>query len=148
MMTTITNLRDLLKGQVILVIDDEPDSLEVAETLLEDLDAEILTAKNGQEGLEMALQHVPSFIISDLSMPVMSGWELIERLKKDRRTIDIPVIALTAHAMTGDRQKAIAAGFHNYLSKPLNPDTFVKDLLRVVLDTAQFVELMKQAKSE
>jgi CheY-like chemotaxis protein len=74
------------------------------------------------------------FIISDLSMPVMSGWEMLTELRNDTLTVNIPVIALTAHAMQGDRNRAIAAGFHNYLIKPLRPQTFIKDLLNVVMD--------------
>ena len=124
----------LLKGMKILVIDDEPDSLEVASTLLEMYDAIVFTAADGREGLAKAKEHQPTFIISDLSMPVMSGWEMLTELRNDTTTMGIPVIALTAHAMQGDRNKAIAAGFHNYLIKPLRPQTFIKDLLNVVMD--------------
>ena len=123
-----------LRDRKILIIDDEPDSLEVASILLEMYDADVVTATNGKEGLEEARKHRPVFIISDLSMPEMSGWEMLDALKRDRSTLDIPVIALTAHAMTGDRTRAIAAGFHNYLVKPLKPDTFINDLLHVVMD--------------
>jgi len=121
-------------GKTILIIDDEPDSLEVAETLLEDLEVIILTATNGAEGLAIALKERPDYIISDLSMPEMDGWEFIEAMKNNRVTMDIPVIALTAHAMPSDRTKAIAAGFHNFLTKPLNPETFVNDFIRVVIE--------------
>ena len=131
----------LLKNQRILVIDDEPDSLEVAMILLEMYDVQVLTATNGQEGLEAAKQFRPLFIISDLSMPEMSGWEMLDALKQDRTTLDIPVIALTAHAMEGYRKRAIAAGFHNYLTKPLRPDTFIRDLLDVVMDIPMIAEL-------
>ena len=131
----------LLKDQRILVIDDEPDSLEVAMILLEMYDVQVLTATNGQEGLEAAKQFRPLFIISDLSMPEMSGWEMLDALKRDRTTLDIPVIALTAHAMEGDRNRAIASGFHNYLTKPLRPDTFIRDLLDVVMDIPMIAEL-------
>lgn len=133
---------NILKGQKILVIDDEPDNLEVVSVLLQMCDAEVLVAFNGQEGLEIAREHQPKFIISDLSMPVMSGWEMIHILKNDRATMDIPVIALTAHAMAGDRTRALAAGFHNYLSKPLQPATFIRDLLQLVMDTPAMAELL------
>jgi CheY-like chemotaxis protein len=123
-----------LKGRKILVIDDEPDNLEVVQILLEMNDVDVITATNGQEGLIEARKHHPIFIISDLSMPDTSGWEMLEALKQDSAIMDIPVIALTAHAMEGDRSRAIAAGFHNYLTKPLRPDTFINDLLQVVMD--------------
>lgn len=134
----------LLKGQKVLVIDDEPDSLEVVAMLLEMYGVEVVTATNGEEGLASARQHRPVFIISDLSMPEMSGWEMLHELKLNRASLDIPVIALTAHAMEGDRNRAIAAGFHNYLIKPLKPDTFINDLLRVVMDIPAIAELKEQ----
>jgi CheY-like chemotaxis protein len=90
------------------------------------------------------MEHRPAFIISDLSMPVMTGWEMLHELKLDRATMDIPVIALTAHAMEGDRTKAIAAGFHNYLTKPLRPQTFIRDLLHVVIDIPAIAALMNE----
>lgn len=140
---TTPNANRILRGQVVLVIDDEPDSLEVASILLEMYEAKVITAVNGREGLALARKLRPFFIISDLSMPEMSGWEMINALKKDRATLDIPVIALTAHAMEGDRTRAIGAGFHNYLTKPLKPATFIRDLLHVVMDIPAIAELMK-----
>lgn len=134
-MIQLADYQQHLEGKVILVVDDEADSLEVAETLLDELEMDIITATNGKEALEIAIRKHPDFIITDLSMPEMTGWDLVAALKQDRATLEIPVIALTAHAMAGDRHRAIAAGFHNYLTKPLNPDTFVTDFLAVVLDT-------------
>ena len=126
--------RDVLKGWKVLVVDDEPDSLDVATLLLEMYGATVFSGVNGIDGLDKATSVRPDFIISDLSMPKMSGWEMLEKLKSERSTLDIPVIALTAHAMDGDRNRAIAAGFHNYLSKPLQPETFVTDLLSLLID--------------
>jgi CheY-like chemotaxis protein len=113
--------QDILQGWDVLVIDDEPDSLEVASHILRFYQANVMTAST-------------RLIISDLSMPVMDGWELIFELKNDRTTSDIPVIALTAHAMIGDRTRAIGAGFHNYLTKPLTPSTFMRDLLGLLTE--------------
>ena len=138
---TQPHLLDLLQGQKILVVEDEPDSLEVASILLQMYDVDVITATNGREGLDQARKHHPKFIISDLSMPEMSGWEMVHHLKDDRSTTDIPVIALTAHSMTGDRERALAAGFHNYLSKPLRPETFVNDLMKLVADTPELAHL-------
>ena len=128
---------NVLTGKTILIVEDEPDSLEVATLLLEMHGAHVVTASNGKEGLEATRKHKPVFVISDLSMPEMSGWQMLHELKKDRTTLGIPVVALTAHAMEGDRTRAIAAGFHNYLTKPLTPETFIQDLLRVVIDTPE-----------
>jgi CheY-like chemotaxis protein len=134
---------DLLKNWKVLVVDDEPDSLEVAKTLLEMYGAQVESASNGMAGLQHARNLTPDFIICDLSMPEMNGWEMVRELKKDRATAEIPVIALTAHAMEGDRQRAIAAGFHNYLSKPLNPYNFVNDLLNLLMDIPSTAAMLR-----
>mgnify|MGYP000983362338 CR=1 FL=1 len=131
-----------MEGWTVLVVDDEPDSLDVASTLLEMVGVSVLIASNGKLGLELARAHRPRFIISDLSMPEMSGWEMLKHLKADVATQDIPVIALTAHAMRGDRERAVAAGFHNYLTKPLRPETFINDLLKLLVDIPQMAGML------
>lgn len=134
--------RNMLAHWIVLVVDDEPDSLEVASRILRHYGAEVITAGDGKEGLQKIQSLRPTLIISDLSMPVLDGWGLIYELKRNRVTIDIPVIALTAHAMVGDRTRAINAGFHNYLTKPLTPATFLKDLLRLLVDLPEFAEVV------
>src|SRR5262245_11432663 len=118
--------KKILKGWDVVVVDDDPMSLTVASTILSHYGALVHKAINGHEGLNVIRLVQPKFVISDLSMPVMDGWQMIAELNKDRTMTHIPVIALTAHAMLGDRQKAIAAGFHNYLTKPLTPATFIR----------------------
>lgn len=125
---------DLLKGWDIVVIDDEEDSLMVAQIILDEYGANTHTAMNGEEGLAIIRKVRPRFIISDLSMPVLDGWGLISKLHADPSVKDIPAIALTAHAMVGDRERAIAVGFHNYLSKPLTVETFIQDLVKLLVD--------------
>lgn len=134
--------RDILKDWEVVVLDDEPDSLEVAVRVLRFYGATVHTAANGREGLEVVKAAHPRFIITDLSMPVMDGWEFLYELRQNLATANIPVIALTAHAMAGDRERGIEAGFHNYLTKPLTPATFMNDLLRLLIDVPEFaVEL-------
>ena len=135
---------NLLNDWTVLVVDDEPDSIEVVRTLLELCGARVITADNGETGFIEAKQNRPDFIISDLSMPGVSGWEMLERLKTELSTQQIPIIALTAHAMDGDRNRAIAAGFHNYLSKPLEPETFVSDLLGLLVDVPNIAKLLNR----
>ncbi len=134
--------RDVLKDWDILLVEDEADSRDVAERILKFYGAKVHSATNGQSALEMlTVQSLrPKFIICDLSMPIMDGWAFVARLKRDRPTLDIPIIALTAHAMLGDREKAIAAGFHNYLTKPLTAKTFMTDLLRVLVDIPELFD--------
>ena len=131
---------NLLEGWNIVVLDDEEDSLEVAEIILLEYGATVSTAINGQEGLEVVREVKPDFVISDLSMPVMDGWGFISSMKKDPELSNIPVIALTAHAMVGDRERAVSAGFHNYLTKPLTVDTFMTDLVKLLIDIPELVE--------
>jgi CheY-like chemotaxis protein len=134
----------LLANWKVLVADDEPDSQFVAQTLLEMCGAQVITANNGSEGYERAKLHRPNFIISDLSMPDMSGWQMLHALKKNFGTRDIPVIALTAHAMQGDRNRAIEVGFHNYLVKPLKPETFINDLLILLMDVPDLLRRLNK----
>jgi CheY-like chemotaxis protein len=126
--------RALLEGWYVLIVDDDMQSLDVARRILKFYGADVYTANNGLEALDI-MQHVhPKFVVSDIEMPIMDGWEMVQRLKNNRETMNIPVIALTAYAMVGDREKAIAAGFHNYLSKPLNPATFMSELVSLLED--------------
>ncbi|MBZ0304823.1 MAG: response regulator [Anaerolineae bacterium] len=131
---------NLLEGWKIVVIDDEEDSLEVAQVILDAYGANVHTASNGEAGLEIVRHTQPSFVISDLSMPTMDGWGFINAMKSDVALSHIPVIALTAHAMVGDRERAVGAGFHNYLTKPLTVDTFMADLLKLLVDIPSLAE--------
>jgi CheY-like chemotaxis protein len=122
--------QDAFQNWTVVVVEDDPDSLMVVTMLLEMHGATVISASNGQEGLEVIQAHRPRFVISDLSMPEMSGWELIETLKQgDRPIAEIPVIALTAHAMDYDRRRAINAGFQNFITKPLQPEKFIKQIV-------------------
>ena len=134
---------DLLKGWDIVVIDDEPDSLEVARYILDFYGAHVHTAINGKEGIALVEKIRPRFVISDLSMPEMDGWEFLSKLKSAISTQNIPVIALTAHAMKGDRERAISAGFYNYLTKPLTASTFIDELLILLMDIPQLAQYLR-----
>jgi len=123
-----------LENWLVLIVDDEEDSLEVAQLLLEMAGAQVLTAMNGREALEIIGMHRPHFILSDLSMPEVDGWRLVYDLNRGHSTPDIPVIALTAHAISGDRERALKAGFANYIAKPLDPDKFIQQLLKMLVE--------------
>lgn len=136
---------DLLSGWRVLVVEDDPFSLDVATIMLEAHGAEVHAAEDGAQGLGLAQSIRPNFILSDISMPEMDGWMLIHELKRDPRTKDIPVIALTAHAMKGYRERAIASGFHNFLTKPLTPETFIHDLIILLVDVPELTAQLQDS---
>jgi CheY-like chemotaxis protein len=103
----------------ILIVEDNELNLDLLIQLLED-DYVLTTADNGAAGVEMARQEQPDLILMDMSLPVMDGWEATRRIKADKGLGRIPIIALTAHAMSGDEEKALAAGCDGYLAKPLD----------------------------
>ena len=108
----------------ILVVEDVDFNRDLLVQLLED-DYEVIEAVNGQEGVEFAGRERPDLILMDLSLPVMDGWEATRQLKANDNFRSIPVIALTAHAMKGDEEKALAAGCDDYLVKPLDEDELI-----------------------
>jgi len=105
----------------ILVIEDVDFNRDLVVQLLEDK-YQVIEAINGQEGVSVAEKEKPDLILMDLSLPVMDGWEATRVLKANSALCSIPVIALTAHAMKGDDEKALAAGCDDYLVKPLDED--------------------------
>lgn len=112
----------------VLIVDDESDNLGVARKVLSYGGAEVHIARNGLEGLAVLESLKPTFILLDLSMPEMDGWEMFERTRADDKFIDMPIIALTAHAMTGDRERIEAAGFDGYIAKPFRINSFMEDI--------------------
>lgn len=105
----------------ILIVEDVDLNVELLVQLLEDEYA-LVTAENGAIGVEMAAQERPDLILMDISLPVMDGYTATQQLKADAALKHIPIIALTAHAMAGDAEKARAAGCDDYLTKPLDED--------------------------
>ena len=113
----------------VLVVEDVDMNRELMVQLLEDR-YEVIEAVNGQDGVEAAERERPELILMDLSLPVMNGWEATRRLKANPELKSIPVIALTAHAMKGDRETALAAGCDDYLVKPLDEDELMEKIAR------------------
>lgn len=103
----------------ILLVEDNEMNRDMLSRRLERKGYEVLIAIDGREGLEMAQSNTPDLILMDMSLPILDGWEATRQLKADSVTKHIPVIALTAHAMSGDREKAIEAGCDDYDTKPV-----------------------------
>ena len=113
----------------VLIVEDVELNRDLLVQLLEE-DYELLTATNGAAGVEMAERERPDLILMDLSLPVIDGWEATRRIKANPALRHIPIIALTAHAMMGDEDKARAAGCNDYLSKPIDEDLLFAKLVR------------------
>ncbi|NDJ52098.1 MAG: response regulator [Chloroflexi bacterium] len=130
-------IKDRFKDWDILVVEDEPDSMEVAMRWLKLAGANVFTAPNGQDGLKIALDKKPILIISDLTMPVMDGWEMLYEIKQEPTIKDTPVIALTAHALQSIKLQAKEAGFVAHISKPLNPTKFIDQIVEIVKEVPE-----------
>ncbi len=108
-------------SSAILIVEDNPDNLTTVSAILRQTYS-LLTAADGEAGLRMALQERPSLILLDMSLPKMDGFEVLRALKQNTEMMHIPVIAMTAHAMKGDRERMMDAGCDDYISKPLDPN--------------------------
>ena len=117
----------------ILYVEDNDDNVYMLKMRLELLgEFEVLAAEDGEKGCEIALRERPDIILMDLEMPVIDGWEATRRLKGNPQTHDIPVIALSAHALAGEREKAIAAGCDEFGTKPVEFERLVATVRRLL----------------
>ena len=117
----------------ILYVEDNDDNIYMLKTRFELLDGfEVLVAEDGAVGCEKAAAEMPDIILMDLDLPVVDGWEATRRLKADQKTRHIPIIALTAHAMSGSREKALAAGCDEFDTKPVEFERLLATLRRLL----------------
>ena len=117
----------------VLYVEDNDDNVYMLKMRLELLgDFEVLTAEDGAKGCEVAAAEQPDVILMDLEMPVVDGWEATRRLRDNPQTRDIPIIALSAHALAGERDRAIAAGCDEFDTKPIEFDRLVATVQRIV----------------
>ncbi|HPU22907.1 MAG TPA: response regulator, partial [Candidatus Kapabacteria bacterium] len=124
-----SEINDMTNDKIlILLAEDNEANLETMEAFLEYAGYSVLVARNGKEAIESAVEYKPDIILMDIQMPKMDGIEAIRILKNDSNTSHIPIIALTALAMPGDRDRCFAAGANDYISKPVNFDTLVSSI--------------------
>ena len=113
----------------ILFIEDNEDNVYLLKMRFEMLEGfEVLVAEDGEVGCQIALAEIPDVILMDLDLPIVDGWQATRRLKADQRTQKIPIIALTAHAMAGSREKALAAGCDEFDTKPIEFDRLMQKI--------------------
>ena len=116
----------------ILYVEDNPDNVYMLTRRLKKKGFEVLVAEDGQQGVEMALSELPDLILMDLSLPIMDGWEATKNIKANEKGKNIPIIALSAHAMEEHKKSAMEAGCNDYDTKPV-------DLKRLMSKISQFL---------
>jgi two-component system cell cycle response regulator DivK len=112
----------------ILIVEDNEQNLYLETFLLEKQGYDVIQARNGQQGLDLAAADHPDLILLDIQLPVMDGYEVATRLKQAKETLSIPIVAVTSYAMAGDREAILAAGCQGYIEKPIDPDRFVEQV--------------------
>src|SRR5262245_2678207 len=136
MSTSVNELRSQMKDNPrlrrVLLVDDYPDAREMYSEYLKFSGFDVIEASNGMEALQRAVETAPDIVLMDLSLPVMDGWEATRRLKADKRTAGIPVVALTGHALAGISDGAKKAGCDAFVTKPCLPEDLVKEIRKVL----------------
>lgn len=126
-----------LEHFVILIVDDIADNLTIAKKVLQFNGAQVYTTSSGEECLELLKLIRPTVILLDIRMPKMDGWELFNLIRNNQTTANIPIIALTAYAMKGDKDEILKGGWDGYIAKPIDISTFIGEIERVVAKTLQ-----------
>ncbi|MDQ2981593.1 MAG: response regulator [Actinomycetota bacterium] len=115
-------------GERVLIVEDNGKNMKLVRDVLQATGYSTLEATTGEEAVELALSQAPALVLMDVQLPGIDGVEALERMRQNERTASIPVLALTAQAMSGDRERFLEAGFNGYLSKPID----VAELIQVV----------------
>ena len=119
-----------------LIIEDNPDNMVLITRFLEKFGYRTLQASTGMEGFEMALQKRPDFVILDIQLPDIEGTEVLRKIRSSEIGNSIPVIAMTSYAMSGDREKLLAAGCDGYIEKPIDPERVISQIRHLTGETA------------
>lgn len=117
-------------GQTLLLVEDNEDNRIIYSTVLRHTGYQVVEAMDGVQAVALARSILPDLILMDISIPEIDGWEATKILRQDPTTRDIPIIALTAHALADDRERANAVGFSSYLAKPIEPRAVVAEVRR------------------
>ena len=112
----------------ILVVEDNDNNLYLIRFILEKNGFEVIEARDGLSGVELAVKEKPDLILMDIQLPDINGLEATKKIRASEADGDVPIIALTSYAMTGDREKSLAAGCTGYIEKPINPETIMSEI--------------------
>ncbi|HCM25931.1 MAG TPA: response regulator [Treponema sp.] len=117
---------------VVLVIEDNKDNLKIVTYALNRAGYSVVSAERGEEGLVLAISEQPIFILMDINLPGMDGIETTRRIRESEVDDKVPIIAITSYAMSGDRERILAAGCNGYIEKPIDPLTIVEEIRSVI----------------
>lgn len=120
-------------SRTILLVEDNTDNRIIYRRALEHFGYTVIEALDGEEAIRLAKEHVPDLVLMDISIPRINGWEATKAIRTDPRTRDIPIVALTAHALPADRARGNEVGFASYLTKPIEPRRVVAEIDRITL---------------
>ena len=134
-----------MKPHKVLIVDDFEDNRAMYAEYLRYAGLDVVEAKDGAEAIEMARTELPDLIVMDLSLPVIDGWEATRRIKRDPLTREIPIIALTGHALEGHSQGAREAGCEGFLAKPCLPDKLLDTVNELLVKRAPSASNVTQA---
>jgi CheY-like chemotaxis protein len=112
----------------ILVIEDNEQNMYLTTFLLENHGYGVVQARDGPRGIECAAEVLPAMILLDIQLPGMDGFEVLRQLRENPQLDDVPIVAVTSHAMAGDRERILGAGCSGYIEKPIDPDTFISEV--------------------
>jgi len=112
----------------ILVVEDNEINMYLCCRILKSSGYEVIEARSGEEGVELAIKEKPDLIIMDIQLPGIDGLETTKKIRESKAGNKVPIIALTSYAMAGDRKKALKAGCTGYIEKPINPETFIDEI--------------------
>ncbi len=112
----------------IMVVEDNKDNMYLVSFILKRAGYDVIEAWSGEEGVKLAVKERPSLILMDIQLPGIDGLETTRMIRESAADGNVPIIALTSYAMTGDREMALKAGCTGYIEKPINPDSFLKDV--------------------
>ncbi len=118
-----------------LVIEDNEQNIYLMTFILEKHGYTVIQARDGREGIEAAKQTKPALILLDIQLPIMDGYAVARELRSNPELADVPIVAVTSHAMVGDRERILTTGCNGYIEKPINPDTFISELEQHLCNT-------------
>jgi two-component system, cell cycle response regulator DivK len=124
--------------QKALVIEDNEDNMDLITFILQKNGHNTVWAENGRKGVEFAVQQKPDFIILDIQLPDIDGYEVLRQIRGAAAGPEVPIIAMTSYAMSGDREKLLNAGCTGYIEKPIDPETVMEEINRIIKKNTEF----------